>query len=90
MIEAIKYSGNVSALNDKNKIENSGLSHLENEFGPLINEFPINFCCSIVKIVRLGTHFLLLGEVEKIYIRKDVSVENPLKWNSYSEVVKIK
>jgi flavin reductase (DIM6/NTAB) family NADH-FMN oxidoreductase RutF len=90
IIDAIKYAGNISAAQDKNKIVHSGLQHENHECGPVLNALPISFCCKVVDIVRLGTHFLFLGEVESVLVRDDVSKQNNLKWYSYPDVEKIK
>jgi flavin reductase (DIM6/NTAB) family NADH-FMN oxidoreductase RutF len=90
VIDAIKYSGNISVSQDKNKIINSGLQYLNDAHSPLIPAFPVNFRCKIVDIIRLGTHFLFLGEVESVIVRDDVTKANCLKWYSYPDVVKVK
>lgn len=88
VIDAIKYSGNISIVQDKEKITNAGLQYLNDEYGPLLSALPINYRCKIVDIVRLGTHFLMLGEVESVIVRDDVTKDNCLKWYSYPDVVK--
>jgi len=90
IIDAIKYAGNISAAQDKDKITHAGLQFEKDEFGPVLNALPLNFKCRVVEIVRLGTHFLFLGEVESILVRDDVSKENNLKWYSYPDVEKVK
>jgi flavin reductase (DIM6/NTAB) family NADH-FMN oxidoreductase RutF len=90
IIDSIKYAGNISAAQDKNKITHSGLQFQDDEYGPVLNALPVSFCCKIVDVVRLGTHFLFLGEVESILVRDDVSKENNLKWYSYPDVEKVK
>lgn len=87
IIDAIKYAGNISIKNDINKIENSGLNILNEEWAPVLTDLPIHFDCEIRKVVRLGTHFLYLGEVKAIRLREDISPENPLTWFPYPDVV---
>jgi flavin reductase (DIM6/NTAB) family NADH-FMN oxidoreductase RutF len=89
IIDAIKYSGNISITQDKDKINNAGLEYLKDEFGPVLSALPINYRCKVVDIVRLGTHFLMLGEVQSVIVRDDVTKENCLKWYSYPDVVKV-
>ena len=90
IIDAIKYAGNISVSQDKEKINNAGLEYLKDEYGPVLSALPINYRCKIVDIVRLGTHFLMLGEVQSVIVRDDVTKENCLKWYSYPDVVKVK
>ncbi|MFN2440072.1 MAG: flavin reductase family protein, partial [Chitinophagaceae bacterium] len=89
IIDAIKYAGNISVSQDNQKINNAGLEYLEDEYGPILSALPINYRCKIVDIVRLGTHFLMLGEVQSVIVRDDVTKENCLKWYSYPDVVKV-
>lgn len=88
VINAIKYAGNISVIRDKEKLANSGLEHLYDESGPLLTALPISYRCKVVDIVRLGTHFLFLGEVEAVIVRDDVTKQNCLKWYSYPDVEK--
>ena len=90
IIDAIKYAGNISVSQDKEKINNAGLEYLKDEYGPVLSALPINYRCKVVDIVRLGTHFLMLGEVQSVIVRDDVTKENCLKWYSYPDVVKVK
>ena len=90
VIDAIKYSGNISVAQDKNKDVNSGLEYFKDDYGPFLPALPINFRCKIVDVVRLGTHFLMLGEVESVIVRDDVTKQNCLKWYSYPDVLKVK
>lgn len=87
IIDAIRYSGNVSIDQDKNKIQHAGLQVKADEWAPVLPALPINFFCEVVKVVRLGTHYLYLGEVKSIRIRDDVNAENPLKWYPYPDLV---
>jgi flavin reductase (DIM6/NTAB) family NADH-FMN oxidoreductase RutF len=90
LVKAVKYAGNISIVNDKHKIHNSGLSFLHDDHGPLLEAMPISYRCNIVDIVRLGTHFLMLGEVESVIVRDDVTKDNCLNWHSYPDVIKVK
>jgi flavin reductase (DIM6/NTAB) family NADH-FMN oxidoreductase RutF len=88
IIDAIKYSGNVSIKKDKKKIQNAGLKMELHGCFPVLQDLPIHFFCEVVKAVRLGTHFLYIGEVKSILVRDDVNTDNPLKWYPYPDVVK--
>lgn len=89
VINGIKYAGNISVIRDKDKLSNSGLEYLHDEGGPLLTALPISYRCKVVDVVRLGTHFLFLGEVESVIVRDDVTKENCLKWYSYPDVEKV-
>ncbi len=86
VINGIKYAGNISSAQDKHKIANAGLAFVSEDEGPLLNALPVHFKCKVVEIVRLGTHFLFLGQTESILVREDVSTENKLNWYSYPDV----
>lgn len=86
IIEAIKYAGNISVDKDRNKIRNAGLEIEELDWAPVLPGLPITFLCEVKDVVRLGTHFLYLGEVKSIRIRDDVTPENPLTWFPYPDV----
>ncbi|MCR6721331.1 MAG: flavin reductase [Chitinophagaceae bacterium] len=90
MVNSIKYAGNISIVSDPHKIHNAGLEFIADDHGPLLTAMPLSYRCNIVKIVRLGTHFLMLGEVESVIVRDDVTKDNHLKWYSYPDVIKVK
>jgi flavin reductase (DIM6/NTAB) family NADH-FMN oxidoreductase RutF len=87
IIDAMKYAGNISIEKDKNKIQNAGLQVDSHEWSPVLPALPIHFFCEVVKVVRLGTHFLFLGEVKSIQVRSDVNESNPIKWFPYPDVI---
>jgi len=87
VVDAITYTGNISINDDKNKLFNSGLVCELDSLVPVLSGFPIFFECSVIKEKRLGTHAMLFGEVRRVMIRDDISVENPLKWIPWAEVV---
>jgi flavin reductase (DIM6/NTAB) family NADH-FMN oxidoreductase RutF len=80
VLEAIRYLGNVTRSCDPQKVDNCGLTpvRLGKTFG--FAELPVHYDCRIVARQRLGTHMLILGEVENVFVRNDVSAENPLEW----------
>ncbi len=87
IVDAIKYAGNISINSDLDKILNSGLEVENNDWSPILPALPIHFDCEVVKVVRLGTHFLYIGEVKAIRVREDVNSENPLNWYPYPDVL---
>jgi len=80
IVEAIRYAGNISIGQDRDKVTNIGLHMEESESSPVLSELPIHFDCEIVQEVRLGTHVMFLGEVKRILVRADLNHENPLEW----------
>ncbi len=87
IINAMKYAGNVSFAQDPDKVANAGLGALAGEYGPILAELPVQFECAIVDEVRLGTHIMFLGEVQRILVRSDVTPENPLDWCPWAAVL---
>jgi flavin reductase (DIM6/NTAB) family NADH-FMN oxidoreductase RutF len=84
---AIAYCGNVSIASNPDKVAYTGLSVHQGLYGPVLADLPITFECRLVGEERLGTHVMLLGEVERILVRKDVHPSNPLNWFPWSEVI---
>jgi flavin reductase (DIM6/NTAB) family NADH-FMN oxidoreductase RutF len=80
VLSAIRYAGNVSLANDPDKVRNSGLHWDGANRSPRFRELPVHFDCRVAGEVRLGTHILFLGEVERVSIRADCTPANPLTW----------
>jgi flavin reductase (DIM6/NTAB) family NADH-FMN oxidoreductase RutF len=87
MVAAIRYSGNVSIVQDADKLRNSGLT-LASASGPspVLADMPVHFDCRVTGEICLGTHVMFLGEVERILVRADVSPNNPLSWIPWADV----
>lgn len=79
-VQAIGYLGNVSLRDDPDKVAHSGLTVRRLGRSPLIAESPVHFDCRVVGEERLGTHIMFFGEVERIYVRDDVSPDCPIAW----------
>ena len=43
-------------------------------------ELPVHYDCRIVARLRLGTHCMFLGQAEHLFVRADVTSENPIEW----------
>lgn len=86
IIKAITYAGNRSIKDDQRKLFNSGLSVDESFDVPILLDLPITFVCKVVNEIRLGTHIMLLGEVSDIYVREDVTQDNPLCWYPWAKI----
>ena len=87
IIQAITYAGNRSIADDRQKLFNAGLCVDVSFDVPLLLDLPITFECQVTGEIRLGTHIMFLGEVRKIYIREDVTSDNPLCWYPWADVV---
>jgi flavin reductase (DIM6/NTAB) family NADH-FMN oxidoreductase RutF len=86
MVDAIRYSGNVSIVDDGDKLAHAGLSLAEGGTSPLIDQMPVHFDCKVTGEICLGTHVMFLGEVERLFVRADVSPANPLEWIPWADV----
>lgn len=80
VLEAIGYLGNVSMRDDPDKSANCGLEAVPVENGFRFAELPVHFDCRVVGDIRLGTHALFLGQVERIFVDARLSAEAPLDW----------
>jgi flavin reductase (DIM6/NTAB) family NADH-FMN oxidoreductase RutF len=87
VVRAISYLGNISARGDADKVRHAGLTALEGGDSPLIAELPIHFDCSVTREVNLGTHIMVLAQVEDIHVRCDVTPEHALTWLPWATVV---
>jgi flavin reductase (DIM6/NTAB) family NADH-FMN oxidoreductase RutF len=38
---------------------------------PMINQCPVNLCCTVSQVIELGTHELFLGRIDEAYISDD-------------------
>ena len=80
VLEAIGFLGNLSLRDDQDKASKCGLTpaRFGNTFG--FAELPVHFDCRIVGDVPLGTHALILGEVEGIHVDGRLTAASPLEW----------
>ena len=65
IVAAMKYTGNISLSQDAQKVSKAGLQVEYSEYGPLLQELPVQFECEVINEVLLGTHVMFLGEVKK-------------------------
>jgi flavin reductase (DIM6/NTAB) family NADH-FMN oxidoreductase RutF len=80
VLEAITYLGNVSLRQDPDKIANCGLTPRRLGASIGFEELPVHYDCRIVHRVPLGTHVMVIGEVERVIVRTDVNAGHPLEW----------
>jgi flavin reductase (DIM6/NTAB) family NADH-FMN oxidoreductase RutF len=88
VIDSIRYMGNMSFTKDPKKVFNAGINIGKSKEFPLLTDMPINYSCEVIGEVYLGTHVMFLGKVNKIYVRSDLNINNPLEWCPWSEVIK--
>lgn len=86
ILRAIRYAGNVSLAKDSDKTRNSGLSVAHLKTAPILADLPVHFDCRVTGEVRLGTHVMFLGEVERILVRANLTPRNPLDWCPWASV----
>lgn len=86
VIAGITYSGNTSLRDDPDKLGHSGFAAADEDGSPRLLGFPVHFSCRLVDRVRLGTHWMLLGEATSIVVDPAVSATNPLSWSPWATV----
>ncbi len=84
--KAICFLGTTSLNDYPKKAFMSGLKIEERPLAPLITTLPIHFECKVISEQKLGTHIIFYGEVVNMLVRKDLTIENPLEWNPWSEL----
>lgn len=85
--EAIGYLGNVSIRRDPDKVANAGLTVLPAGETPVLAELPVHYDCRVTGHLKLGTHVMIFGEVERIFLRDDAVAGNPLSWCPWADVL---
>lgn len=80
VLEAITYLGNVSFRDHPGKLEDCGLSTVRLGGSLGLAALPVHFDCRIVREVRLGTHAMMLGEVEQVFVHREVDAATPIEW----------
>jgi flavin reductase (DIM6/NTAB) family NADH-FMN oxidoreductase RutF len=80
VLDAITYLGNVSRRLDADKVASCGLT--VRRLGATIgfDELPAHYGCRIVERIRLGTHLMIIGEVEELLVRPELAPDRPLEW----------
>ncbi len=86
MVEAIRYAGNISVAIDPDKAAHAGLEIEAGKHTPILSDCPVHYDCKVTGEIRLGTHAMFLGEVQRIRVRHDVTPENPLRWFPLADV----
>jgi flavin reductase (DIM6/NTAB) family NADH-FMN oxidoreductase RutF len=84
-MKEMDYCGIYSGVKeDKNKICGFTIFYGKLETAPLIEQFPVNLECKVVQELKLGSHFLFVGQIEEIHASEDALT------NGLPDVEKIK
>lgn len=86
VVDGLRYAGNVSIVDDPDKVAHAGFAAEASAWAPLLPALPVHFDCEVTGQVRMGTHIMFLGEVRRIVVRRDVTPENPLEWCPWADV----
>ena len=86
VVAGITYSGNTSLRDDPDKLAHSGFAADDVDGSPRLLGFPVHFSCRLVDRVRLGTHWMLLGEATSVVVDPAVSAANALSWSPWATV----
>jgi flavin reductase (DIM6/NTAB) family NADH-FMN oxidoreductase RutF len=87
VVRAVSYLGNISARDDGDKVVHAGLAALPGNASPVLAQLPIHFDCRVSGELLLGTHVMVLGEIERIHVRRDLTPDRPLRWSPWASVV---
>lgn len=80
VLDAISYLGNISLRDDPGKAHHCGLTVVRHGQSLGFEQLPIHFDCRVSGEIRLGTHAMILGEVEKIYVDEKLQDGAVLEW----------
>jgi flavin reductase (DIM6/NTAB) family NADH-FMN oxidoreductase RutF len=56
---------------DKVEVCNFGIFYGALKTAPMIEQCPLNLECSVFQILNLGSHDLIIGKIEEVYINED-------------------
>ncbi|MFC1909356.1 flavin reductase family protein [Chloroflexota bacterium] len=82
LIEETNYCGTVSGA-DVDKVEACKFSifYGNSSSAPLIDQYPINMECKIVHLLELGSHVLVIGEVEETHVTESCMTDGKLDFD---------
>ena len=86
VLDAIRYTGNLSLAKDPDKAAHSGLEVVKGPHAPLLPALPIQMECQVIGEEQLGSHVLMLGEVRRGLVRTDLTPDRPLEWYGFADV----
>jgi flavin reductase (DIM6/NTAB) family NADH-FMN oxidoreductase RutF len=86
VVNAIRYTGNVSINDDREKVAHAGLDVVGAAGAPILRALPIHFECVLVDQRLLGTHAMFLGQVRRIIIHRDLKPTSPLDWCAWAAI----
>ena len=72
IVKEVDYCGTVSGAKvDKVAVCKFKIFYGELKNAPLIKQCPVNLACKVEHILKLGTHYLVIGKVEETHISDD-------------------
>lgn len=84
---AIQYCGNFSFRDDDDKIARTGLNISPGSTNaPILDDLPITFECKLVGEVQMGTHIMMLGEVDRIVAHRSLGKTSRIDWQPFPVV----
>jgi flavin reductase (DIM6/NTAB) family NADH-FMN oxidoreductase RutF len=87
IVEFITFAGNASLNDIDDKLGWAGLATAPVGASPVLADLPLTFDCRVVGEVRLGTHVMFLGEVDRIFVRNSLSARDPLHWCPWATIL---
>ena len=76
MVKEMDYCGIVSG----SQVDKSVACHFKIYYGklktaPLIEQCPVNLECKVIHLLNLGTHTLVIGQIEETYVSEDCLID---------------
>lgn len=72
LVKETDYCGIVSgAREDKAKVCNFSVFYGKTKNAPLIEQCPVNLECKVVHTLTLGSHLLVVGQVEEVHVSEE-------------------
>lgn len=77
LVRETDYCGLVSGTTKVDKVKdcNFTIFYGKLEKAPLIEQCPVNLECKVVHILTLGSHTLMIGQIEEVYVSEDCMTE---------------
>lgn len=90
MVRVIRHLGNTSIQDFPDKVKRSGATLADENIAgvvPVIRQLPVHFDFSIISQIKMGSHIMFLGRVERILVRRKVMPKNPIVWSPWAQIV---
>jgi flavin reductase (DIM6/NTAB) family NADH-FMN oxidoreductase RutF len=87
-VKETDYCGIVSGKDtDKVKDCNFKVFYGKLKTAPMIEEFPVNFECSVLHVMGTKSHFVVIGQVEGTYISEEYAKDGKLDADKFSPLL---